>query len=232
MIHLYIRYIAGLLLILFGGIILYLQNADKLGFYVYPTHIIYISLSAFVLILTGVFIIFVKRGIHFHLENTYLLPVLFIPILLVLFFPSKPLSSDAALARGVVEDLPVFAADTSFSFNVDPKNRQILDWIKAFNADPEPNSYVGQEVDIQGFVVPSEIPNTFFITRFYIACCAADARPIAIPVEYSGDFTPAKDDWLEIERIMKSGIINGERKVVIEMKKSTPIPVPSNPYAF
>lgn len=228
----HLRLSTSILLILFGVIILSLQITGKLGFYVYPSHIFYISLSAVLLILTGVFLIFTKKEIHLHFENVYTIPALLIPIALVLFFPAKPLSSDAALARGVVEDLPVFATDASFSFTVEPKNRQLLDWIKAFNADPEPNNYAGQEVHVKGFIVPAEAPNTFFLTQFYIACCAADARPIAIPVEYSGDFIPKKDEWVDIEGLMKSGDIHGERKVIIEMKSATPIPVPANPYAF
>lgn len=222
----------AILLLCFGAAILFLKFQDKLGFYVYPTHIPYISISASIILLTGIFLLFSRKKIHLHIENRFLLPLLLLPILFIIFVPAKPLSSDTALARGIVEELPIFASDTSFSFNVDPKNRQLLDWIKAFNADPEPNNYIGQEVHIKGFITPSEEPHLFFLTQFYIACCAADARPIAIPVEYSGDFSPKKDAWIDLEGTMKAGEIKGERKVIIDMKKATPIEIPSNPYAF
>lgn len=219
-------------LIIFALSIIYLYGAQKLNFYVYPTHAFYITLSAVLLILTGLYLLLFKKHIHLHLSTPSLLIALFIPVLLIISLPARPLYSDAALARGVIEDLPVFYNDTSFSFSVEPKNRQLLDWIKAFNADPEPNTYASQEVKIKGFIVPTEVPHIFFLTQFYIACCAADARPIAIPVEYPESFTPKKDDWVEVEGVMKSGEMKGERKVIIDMKKATPIPTPSNPYAF
>ena len=50
-----------------------------------------------------------------------------------------------------------------------------------------------------GFVVPSKDPDASFdLTRMKIACCAADATTVQVPVVGIGD-PPAEGTWLEVE---------------------------------
>ena len=49
---------------------------------------------------------------------------------------------------------------------------------------PRTSNLCGAKSSLEGFIVLDENcrESTFMITRFAMACCAADARPIALPV--------------------------------------------------
>ncbi|MEN9280134.1 MAG: TIGR03943 family protein, partial [Gloeomargarita sp. DG_1_4_bins_134] len=74
----------------------------------------------------------------------------------------------------------------------------------------------------------------FFIARFVVTCCAADAYPVGMPVDLpSGDAKqyPA-DTWLEIRGKMGTGQVKGQRRLVLQAEQVTPIQPPANPYLY
>lgn len=60
------------------------------------------------------------------------------------------------------------------------------------------NSLDGTTVRLTGFVVHDEaVPDGFLLTRFQIACCAADAVPVKVAVP-DPPSDPADDQWVQI----------------------------------
>ncbi|HMR01627.1 MAG TPA: TIGR03943 family protein, partial [Candidatus Gracilibacteria bacterium] len=103
-----------------------------------------------------------------------------------------------------------------------------------FNQDPEPSQYEGEKAKVSGFVLKDDnLPqNYFIIARFILSCCAADARPIGIPVH----FDPARqtfenDQWIELQGEFFTTELDGETVPAIELNRFENIPVPENPYA-
>jgi len=117
-----------------------------------------------------------------------------------------------------------------------PEERSLVDWVRLLNAYPEPDAYQGQKAKVQGFVVhpPGSPAHRFFIARFVVTCCAADAYPVGLPVELAAGEAKAypADTWLEIRGRMITGEIAGQRRLILKAEQVTRIPPPENPYLY
>lgn len=162
---------------------------------------------------------------------------IFIPLLLALIVVPKPLSSSTALLRsgGLNSDAAYTQPQHKISmFDIDTTNRTIIDWIQLFTQDPEPDRYKGLKVKLDGFVLEDSTlpPNYFMVSRFVISCCAADARPVGIPVRYDPKIMPVhNDDWVEVTGTLDVDEIQQDRQPVVIVDAIKSIPVPDNPYA-
>lgn len=222
----------------FGGLLVHYYSVGDLVFFIYPKYNELVLASAWLLILLAIYQLFAATETSENEEPTYkdLLScaALTLILILALVLPPKALSSATALARGLSTDL-VLVNGQMQTFGLKPEDRTLLDWIKLFNYNPEPQAYVGQKVALEGFIVqdPSLPESTFMITRFAMACCAADARPIALPVHFDPQkFTPLQDDWVYLEGRMAETSLNAKRRAWIELDLLESRPVPLDPYAY
>ncbi|MHC5720739.1 MAG: TIGR03943 family putative permease subunit, partial [Nostoc sp.] len=64
-------------------------------------------------------------------------------------------ASDKALQRGVTTDLlgSTRVKPQAFRASVRPEERSLVDWVRTVNVYPEPDTYTGQKVKVQGFVI-------------------------------------------------------------------------------
>ena len=153
-----------------------------------------------------------------------------------LLISPKILASDTALQRGITESLPFTRTQVqSFATQIRPEERSLMDWIRTLNAYPEPDAYTDLPANVTGFVVHlDDLPDNYLlISRFVITCCAVDAYPVGLPVKLPStreQFPP--DSWLEIQGIMETEELNGERRLVINATNAKEIPTPANPYEF
>lgn len=58
--------------------------------------------------------------------------------------------------------------------------------------------FTGKTVEVVGQYLPGSDANQFKLVRMFIVCCAADARPIAVPVEISGPTTATEMGWVKV----------------------------------
>lgn len=180
-----------------------------------------------VVLVTGIFLLFVgafkawmllqkpskPNAQHFSLLPPVLTSGLFfLAAILALLVSPQPLTSQAAMQQGL--------SDTLISTRINPQSfraslaeeRSLFDWVKTLAVYPEPDSYTGQEVKVQGFVVhPDKFPDEYFIlTRFVIGHCALDAYPVGLPVQLTESrqaYSP--DTWLEVEGKMITTELEG-----------------------
>lgn len=242
------NFIAASLLIIYGMFFLFLYVSRKIIYFVHPDYAFLALFTAIFLFILALF----KFSMIFHkvppectdgCSDTNLLNkkrnviFLLLPFFLSIIFPIKPLSSataelragrynqDAGLSRSI---------NTSSGFSIKPENRTLMDWIRLFSQDPEPDHYKGQKVKIVGFVFKDNTlsKDYFLISRFVLSCCAADARPIGIPVRYNAEkFHLEENQWIEIQGTFDSGEVQSERQPVIILQNYKTVPVPENPYA-
>ncbi|MDB9379440.1 TIGR03943 family putative permease subunit, partial [Nodularia sphaerocarpa] len=116
-----------------------------------------------------------------------------------------------------------------------PEERSLVDWARTLNVYPEPDSYIGQDAKVQGFVIhPPDIGEEYiFLARFVLTCCAADAYPVGLPVklpENQKRYPP--DTWLEVEGKMITETLAGKRNLTIAATSIKEIPQPRNPYSY
>jgi uncharacterized repeat protein (TIGR03943 family) len=75
--------------------------------------------------------------------------------------------------------------------------------------------------------------NYLLLTRFILTCCAADAYPIALPVQLTGSSSLYKpDSWLQIQGKMATVTLEGKRQLVVIATAVQPISPPQNPYDY
>ena len=150
----------------------------------------------------------------------------------------RTFTSQTALERGLTEALPITRLQPQeFRNTTKPEQRSLVEWVRLLNFNPEPDTYRGQKVKVQGFVIhpPNIAEQYMWIGRFIITCCAADAYPIGLPVKLligqsRAAFAP--DSWLEIEGETIVEELQGKRKLIIQASSLKPIPEPKNPYDY
>jgi uncharacterized repeat protein (TIGR03943 family) len=144
-------------------------------------------------------------------------------------------TSQAAIQRGVTAEAVTVTRNQAQAFRTSakPEAKTLIDWARTLSIYPEPDAYVGQKVNVTGFVLhPPELPGNYLsIARFVITCCAADAYPVALPVKFVGDRqTHPQDSWLQIRGKMTTETLQGKRQLVIAATELKPISAPRNPY--
>ncbi len=153
-----------------------------------------------------------------------------------LLITPQPLTSQKAIQRGIGDSTTAIArAPKAFRSSKRPEQRSLIEWVRTLEVYPEPEAYRNQPVNVSGFVtkVNGYPADVFWISRFTITCCAADAYPIGLPVKRPAnvpDYPP--DTWLEIQGRMMVDRIQGERVLVIAPQTVRKIDVPKNPYEF
>jgi uncharacterized repeat protein (TIGR03943 family) len=152
-----------------------------------------------------------------------------------LIITPKLFTSHAAIQRGVSsEAVTVTRSQTqAFHTNVNPESKTLVDWVRTLNNYPEPDAYLGQKININGFAFydPKLPANYLMLSRFVITCCAADAYPVALPVKFTGTReTYPQDSWFQIKGKAIVETLAGSRQLIIEASEIKPIPTPKNPY--
>jgi uncharacterized repeat protein (TIGR03943 family) len=106
--------------------------------------------------------------------------------------------------------------------------------IASANVSPKYAATVGMRpglpADLTGFVInhPHAPPGFFELARFYIACCAADALPLTVPVDSSGVSSAGykNDTWLEV----RGRLVRREGKFTIKAARVARVEPPNKPY--
>lgn len=165
-----------------------------------------------------------------HVSWRYFI-LLTIPCVLGFSFSPVMLSSSAALQRGIQTDISTVKISTPLAFSIDSAQRSFSDWINILESTSNIQKYAGEEVHISGFVLRNTDTeeNEFFLSRFILRCCAADARPVAIKVVSSEVVSWKNDEWLEVNGILQNS--PDETGVLeIKMTSSHSIEIPPHPY--
>lgn len=163
--------------------------------------------------------------------------LLLVTALIGLLTTPQVFASETALQKGLTESLPVTRLQTqNFRTATKPEKRSLVEWVRTLNAYPEPDAYNNQSVKVTGFVLhpPGLTDQYFWIARFILTCCAADAYPIGLPVKLATGNSSQypRDTWIELTGNMITEELNGKRQLTILAKEIKPIPKPKNPYEY
>jgi putative membrane protein len=246
------KWLSYLTIGLFAGYILYLHYTNKLNFYIHPRYtdfavtMSWITFSFVFLFLLHSLqqLLHAQGSIKINLPKIKLtrnniwgllisLP-LAITLALGFLLPVKPLSVATASQR--IIDLNALRSNemsTADLFIRNTRNYSLGDWIIALNNNPDPSLYAGKEVRLSGFIFsPDDKPQEFYLSRFAITCCAVDARPIGLKVNYSWQNQYQQNQWLEIEGEFAVAGEEPYQEIIIKPTKVSVINVPDQPYIF
>ncbi len=234
-----LRLLQTLALLLYAAMIVGFYGTGRLAFLVHPIYNKLILAGGLLLLGIGLYMAFTLPRWRGHAQpfgwrqaGQWLL--LALPLAFAVLFSPRPLSSHSAILRGLTQDLSAGEDFSPQAFGKPPQERGIVEWVRLLNYDPEPAHYAGQPVSLEGMVlVDDSLPaGIFYISRFLLTCCAADARSVVLPVRYDpARYAPVADQWIRLEGEMGEGTLNGQRQAVIEHRSHQSIDTPDNPYA-
>lgn len=157
-----------------------------------------------------------------------------IPLVLGVLIPAAPLGASAAENRGVSAAAPLSAGgDAPATLTLDPADRTLLEWLWAFDAAEDPDTLIGEPIDVEGFIfINSELPEGYLMVgRFVVTCCVADATAIGIAV-----LPPAGMDvpngWVRVQGEITTAAFNEEEALLILADAITSAEEPNQPYLY
>ncbi|MGG6264243.1 TIGR03943 family putative permease subunit [Leptolyngbya sp. AN03gr2] len=228
-----------------GILVLKLWITGKLSLLVHPRYVVVCLVTAIVLLLLAAFkawrILYnpptIKTQHLSTLPPEWTSRVLLVAALLGMLIQPQTLGSQAAMQQGLPDSLITSTRikPQAFRASVRSEDKSLVDWARTLAVYPEPDSYLGQKVKLQGFALhsPNLSDQYFVISRFVIAHCALDAYPVGIPVKLtqSRQAYPV-DTWWEVEGQMIVETVANERQLVIQANSLKSIPEPKEPYEY
>ena len=174
--------------------------------------------------------------------------LLLLPLSVVLFGRSNHYTMTTVQNRGVVHDLnrlpaakrsstppqsaPVQTADTSS--NSMPV--QVIDLLYAVQMPTYREEFEGKQVELTGQFVPLATGNPkgdrFQAIRLFITCCAADAKPVGVTVQYDKPLKISEMGWVKITGTPTFPMEGGRRTAVLVANKVEECPAPAEPFVY
>jgi putative membrane protein len=158
-----------------------------------------------------------------------------IPLAIGLLIPARPLDSSAFSTKGFNTTGPLVSADsTTRLFETESEDRNVLDWLKIFHYETDITQYLGQQASVIGFVYRDEqlTEDQFYVSRFTISCCAADASSIGMIASWPDAKNLENDSWVLVKGPISSITLKGQVLPVIDAESVQSIPVPEQPYLY
>jgi uncharacterized membrane protein YcgQ (UPF0703/DUF1980 family) len=88
--------------------------------------------------------------------------------------------------------------------------------------------FSGKTIEVIGQFLPGAQKSEFKIVRMFIVCCAADARPIAVPVQADAPVSVSDMSWVKVIG-QPEFVTNGDRtKVVLKAARVEPTDPPAD----
>lgn len=158
-----------------------------------------------------------------------------VPLALGLLIPARPLGSSAIANRGVNTTAPLTAGGAApAQLDLASTDRNVLDWVRAFNYAQDPHTFTGEPADVIGFVyhdVGLE-PDTFLVSRFAVTCCSADAAAIGLLVRWPGAAALENNTWVRVRGPMEVGQYAGRPTPLIVADNLQGVDSPAQPYLY
>jgi uncharacterized repeat protein (TIGR03943 family) len=158
---------------------------------------------------------------------------LLVPVVFGLLAPTKPLGASALGTRGISQEAPVREAGTIKLSTPSKTDKNILDWLRDFSRTKDLNTFNGQTADVIGFVYndPKAGAGRFWVARFTVSCCVADANAIGMLVQtHTSPNDLQTDQWVRVVGKIAIVEFDGEQMPIIVASKIEPTVMPENPY--
>ena len=160
-----------------------------------------------------------------------------LPVALGLLIPPQPLGAAAVANRGLNTSAPlspVNSAPVKLSVSVAPADRNLLDWLRAFDQAGDAQALAGEPAQVTGFVYhdPRLPASQFFVSRFVLTCCVVDATPVALLVDWPDAQRLPNDAWVQVSGSIQAGEFQGQTGPLIEADQVLTITAPGQPYLY
>jgi len=243
------RQIKTLILFLLGAFLFMRVGDGTVLYYINQRFVLLTWLAAggFVLVAAGYFLHSGRQEQppthahnHDHGELSWLgLTIVALPLLLGWLVPPRPLGAAAIGNREInVGSLGTLSSvappDAGSVMGLVAGEKNILDWLNAFQRQGDPAVFNGQAAHVIGFVYRDGrfAQDTFMVARFTVSCCVADAAPVGLIVQWPEAANLPTDQWVEVTGHFAVGSFNGEHLPILVADEITPTEPPAQPYLY
>jgi uncharacterized repeat protein (TIGR03943 family) len=167
-----------------------------------------------------------------HAPSWLVLGAIGLPLVMGLLIPAKPLSAGAVQTSGVSTS---FSASKTDVLDVAPTDRNVLDWIRAFNTATDYSTFNGQQADLIGFVyrdIRMDQGKQFMVARFAVACCVADASALGVIVQAPNAAQWPQDAWVRVKGKFEAQSIGDQKSPVLVAETVENVAAPKQPYLY
>ncbi len=201
--------------------ILELTFNQQLIYYIHPK---YITFSV-VLVVFALVISLSHKNTTTMKKSELLLYTL---LIIFLSLPAQTLSGSIAENRNQKSITVKSAQPTMYdSFAQDFSNYNLQDWSAFLNSYRGAMDVSGKKASISGFLFYEK--EQAYIARFKLSCCAVDATPITVPIQYDDTTLPLiAGNWYEVEGTFE----RSNDSFMLNIQKATSIPQPEQPYVY
>lgn len=172
---------------------------------------------------------------HEHTHGIWPLAILSLPLVFGFLVPARPLDSTALDTRGLTTNALVSAGgQVGVELNQPSDQRNVLDWVRAFNFATDPAIYAGEAADVIGFVYkdPRLAEGEFLVGRFAVSCCVADAFAVGMIVRSDEAERWAANQWVHVTGEVQVGMLDDVAVPVIVATSIKEVSIPPQPYLF
>lgn len=208
----------GIIGLIYSIFIIYLLISKKINYFLAPKLQIYIKVSIIPFLITSIITI-IKGNKHYKMKKSDIL--LLMPIIIFMNVGDGRFNSTLANNRinnytksksmdkvdDIIisdEELKKYNFNNPF-FNVVDESYDILGNYITF--EPSAKKFENKSIKVRGMLIKnnSYLPNGyFFIGKYSISCCAADANYVGFIVRHSLDKLK-ENNWYEVKGILKRG---------------------------
>lgn len=137
-------------------------------------------------------------------------------------------SSDITLDSGIQKSTTIFE-----SFTIDTMQYSLKDWYLFSNSNSDITFLNQKRAKVSGFLFKdANDPTKLLIARFFVSCCAIDARPVGLFLDPKDFEKYSQDTWLEIEGDVEVKRIGETQQIFLKPTSITKLDKPSNPYLY
>ncbi len=158
-----------------------------------------------------------------------------LPVILGIVISARPLSAGMAADRAVSPAGTLSAGNgPGDGTSLDSAGLTVLGWTQVFNSGADITPLIGKEADVIGFVArdPSLGTNRFQVMRYVVACCAADAQAVGMPVEWPKADSLAENSWVRVRGAVQLLDEAGQKLPLIVASRVDPIQPPDFALSF
>ena len=149
-----------------------------------------------------------------------------------IFVNRGSMDEDSRLSGGFASNVG-FPANSKNGIVLDQKaddniSVEITDLLRAKTIEPLRNFIAGKNVAVVGQFVAGSTEENFRLTRMFIWCCAADARPINVIVEVSAPVYVPELQWVRVIGKPEYSIAGGHAHLLVKADSVVPIKAPKD----
>ena len=153
---------------------------------------------------------------------------------------AQPAPVEPALPDNGSTAPPAKAAQADpYSLPVNQKGQvqaQLVDFLYAVQLPEIRSQLENKQVAVIGQLMPAKTNNPkgdrFVIIRMMMSCCAADAQPVALPIEPQQKPGFPEMTWVKVVGTASFPVVGGKRMPLIQNACLEKIPTPDDPYLY